>query len=338
MNKTRKAAEIYTHIHTQTGSFCRVFLSIIFSYICVQNSSFASIELDTALQNTYRACVGIDDKLSDYKILAGINTGVQAVGTGLGVGATVVGVVKASKDKEIETLEKKFEKLKKIESEGKNSNNKVSVSDITNAVDKYYDEHKNDTETQQNQLKTEIAKKTKESKKLGNWRTGLIAGATMTNVAGAVLASQSGKNKDLQTMIKNCLENVEKLNMAMGQARFNGEDISEAKEIVSACREYKGVDVSAISKRATGAMAASIVGAATGATGTILSGVANSDQIRNDNTKSGKKKEKDLNTASNVMAGATTVASATSTVFSGTQIAAIKRVANVAAKCEGVLK
>ena len=54
--------------------------------------------------------------------------------------------------------------------------------------------------------------------------------------------------------------------------------------------------------------------------------------------KFGKKKEKDLNTASNVLAGATAVASATSTVFSGTQIAAIKRVANVASKCEGVLK
>ena len=141
-----------------------------------------------------------------------------------------------------------------------------------------------------------------------------------------------------QVMVKNCLESIDTLNLSIGQARINGEDVSEARDIASACGEYRNVDVSSISKRATGAMAASIVGATTGFTGTVLSGVANTDKIRNDDTKSGKKKEKDLNTASNVMTGVTTAASAVSTVFSGTQIAAIKRVANVASKCEGVLK
>lgn len=63
--------------------------------------------------------------------------------------------------------------------------------------------------------------------------------------------------------------------------------------------------------------------------------MANSDKVRNDNTDSGKQKEKNLNTASNVLAGTTTVASAAATVFNATQISAIKRVVSVAEKCEG---
>jgi hypothetical protein len=303
----------------------------------LQNASFATeiLDLNTALQNTYRACVGIDDKLSDYKTLAGINTGVQAVGTGLGVGATVVGIVKVSVDKAATEFEKLMAELRK-------KTEHVEYADKTDdeitAFDKEFDEAEVEAVKIFRTYKSEYKKLTDKSKTLGNWRTGLLATNTVTNVAGAILASQSGQNKDLQVMVKKCLESIDVLNISIGQARINGEDVSEAKEIASACGEYGSVDVSSISKRATGAMAASIVGVATGATGTITSAVANTDKIRNDNTADGKKKEKDLNTASNVLAGATAVASATSTVFSGTQIAAIKRVANVASRCEGVLK
>jgi len=66
--------------------------------------------------------------------------------------------------------------------------------------------------------------------------------------------------------------------------------------------------------------------------------MANTDKIRDDNTDSGKQKEKNLNTAANVLSGATTVASATATVFNATQISAIKKVATVAQKCTEVLK
>ena len=317
--------------------FFRHFLCAIFLCICFYNSSFAVeiLDLNTALQNTYRACVGIDDKLSDYKTLAGINTGVQAVGTGLGVGATVVGIVKVSTDKAAESYE---QILKELREKTKNVEYKTLTDDDKAKFEKEFDVSFDTAVEDIDNYKSELDKLTAKSKKLGNWRTGLLATNTATNVAGAILASQSGQNKDLQSMVKNCLESVDALNMSIGQARVNGEDVSEAKEIASACGEYRSIDVKSISKRATGAMAASIVGAATGATGTITSAVANTDKIRNDNTNAGKKKEKDLNTASNVLAGATAVASATSTVFSGTQIAAIKRVANVASKCEGVLK
>ena len=66
--------------------------------------------------------------------------------------------------------------------------------------------------------------------------------------------------------------------------------------------------------------------------------MANSDSVREDNSESGKKKEKNLNTASNILAGGTTVASGVATVFNATQIKAIKRAASVADECEGALR
>ena len=70
------------------------------------------LSLDDALRATYTACVGIDDELSDLKTMAGINTAITSVGTAAGVGATVTGLVKANKDKQIEI---KLEKLREIE-------------------------------------------------------------------------------------------------------------------------------------------------------------------------------------------------------------------------------
>ena len=66
--------------------------------------------------------------------------------------------------------------------------------------------------------------------------------------------------------------------------------------------------------------------------------MANTDSTRNDNSESGKTKEKNLNMASNILAGGTTVASGVATVFNATQIGAIKRAVTVADKCEEALK
>lgn len=165
-----------------------------------------------------------------------------------------------------------------------------------------------------------------------------MAGGTVTNVAGAIIAGTNKVDADLQTQIDNCKVSVKNLRDSIMQARMNGEDVTEANNIVTACDEYNYVDISPINNRAKGAMISSIVGATTGLTGTVTSAVANTDKTRNDNTESGKQKEKNLNTASNVLAGASTVASATATVFNATQISAIKKVASVAEKCTGVLK
>lgn len=290
------------------------------------------LPLDDALRATYTACVGIDDELSDLKTMAGINTAITSVGTATGVGATVTGLLKADKDKQIEI---KLEKLREIEQ--KNPGLQSTYAEWDNFESGLTTELAN-AKKEVEKYQAEIEKLNKQSKKLGNWRTGLMTGATATNVAGAIIAGTNKVDADLKTQIDNCIGNVKTLQNSIMQARLNGEDVSEAQSIASACGEYEYVDVSKINNRAKGAMISSTVGAATGLAGTITSATANSNKIRNAQGDAAQQKEKNLNTASNVLAGATTVASATATVFNATQISAIKKVAAVAEKCTGVLK
>lgn len=290
------------------------------------------LPLDDALRATYTACVGIDDELSDLKTMAGINTAITSVGTATGVGATVTGLVKANKDKQIEI---KLEKLREIEQ--KNPDLQSTNAEWDNFESGLTTELAN-AKIEVEKYQAEIEKLNQQSKKLGNWRTGLMTGATATNVAGAIIAGTNKIDADLKTQIDNCIGSVKTLQNSIMQARLNGEDVSEAQSIASACGEYEYVDVSKINNRAKGAMISSSVGAATGLAGTITSATANSNKIRNAQGDAAQQKEKNLNTASNVLAGATTVASATATVFNATQISAIKKVAAVAEKCTGVLK
>ncbi len=289
------------------------------------------LPLNDALRATYIACVGIDDELSDLKVKAGINTAVTAVGTAAGVGATVTGIVKASKDKQIEQLE--MERLRKIAESGTNSNaSNGKIEDNLLAIQSYYDAHKNDTPA--SDIDTEIDKLTEQSKKLGNWRTGLLAGSTATNIAGAAISGTNKVSVGLKEQINSCISAVDSLQQSIMQARLNGEDITEAQSIVEACEEYKYVDLSKIDNRAKGAMISSVVGAGLGLAGTITSASANSKDVRDGDSD----KEKNLNTAANVLSGVTTAASATATGFNAAQISAIKKVAEVAEKCTGVLK
>ena len=304
------------------------FLYTFFAIISVCFSAFGAevLDLDVALQKTYIACVGIDDELADLKKMAGINTAVTAVGTAAGGAATVVGLVKASKDKRIADLENRLPNVR--ESYGQTS---YDVDDATVRLKQAW-------ATNTGTAQTEIEKLTKQSKSLGNWRTGLMAGATATNIAGAAIAGASLKKGDIQGRIDDCLATVSDLRTSIAKAKTEGIDVREAQSIADACSGYRGQDISKIQKQAKGSLVSSSVGATTGFVGTITSAVANTDKTRNDNTDSGKQKEKNLNTASNVLAGATTVASGTATVFNALQISTIKNVAQTAAECEGALK
>ena len=290
----------------------------------------------SALQNTYSACVGIDDELADLKKMAGINTAITGVGTGLGAGATVVGLVKASKDKEMDEIDVKLQKLRELESANKTINpTEAEVEQFQKDFQNSYTSSIQEIE----RLEKEREELNKKSKSLGNWRTGLLAGNTATNIAGAIIAGTNRTDGDLQNQIDNCKDAIAELRRARAQARIDGIDVGEANTIISACEGFETVDISKINTRAKGAMISSAVGVATGLTGTITSGIANSDSVRNQGENGTRTdKEKSLNTAANVLAGASTVASATATVFNATQIKAIKDVANVAAKCTGVLK
>ena len=176
-------------------------------------------------------------------------------------------------------------------------------------------------------LQSQVNTKTTQSKKLGNWRTGLLAGNALTNVAGAVVAGKNKVDDDLQAQIEVCKAAVKNLKTVAMQAKLDGMDVSEADRIVAVCGEFDYVDVSKINNRGKGAMLSSAVGATTSVAGTIASVVAN-------NNKTGK----NLDGAANTLAGASTVASGVATVFNATQISAIKKVATVATQCSEVLK
>lgn len=289
--------------------------------------------LTDALRATYTACIGIDEELTDLKKMAGINTAITAVGTATGAGATVVGVVKTAKDKKAETLEAI---LKEIEEKSKN-HQEMTDTEISVFMSEFNSAYQTIL-TSEDEIESELDKTIKQSKSLGNWRTGLMAGSTATNVAGAIIASTNRVDEDLETQIKACVKSVNNLRSAIMQARMDGTDISEAQSIATTCGEFEYADLSKINKRAQGATISAGIGAATGLAGTITSASANSDAARDDNTESGKKREKNLNTASNILAGTTTVAGATATAFNATQIKAIKQIAQIAANCTEVLK
>ena len=296
------------------------------------------LSLDDALRETYTYCVGIDDALYDMKVKAGINTAITGVGTGLGIGATAAGIAKTETDK---LLDQKYQQLIEISYEYKGED--PSEEQKQQWLKAFNESLQNETwgqnaDSEQNQTSQEIQRLTQKSKSLGNWRTGLLAGTTATNIAGAAIAGTNKVNQTLEEQIKNCVASVKKLRDSIIQAKFNNEDITEANEIELACRDFEYINIEKINNRATGSMVSSIVGGTTGVVGTITSAVANSNNIRNDDTEQGKQKEKALNTTSNVLAAGSTVATATATVFNAIQIKAIKEASEIAEKCTGALR
>lgn len=293
--------------------------------------SYATVyDLDVAMDNVRNACLGINSKMDNLKLMAGINTGIGAVGTLTGAGALAAGIVKSQKDEEIEALIRAA--LSSGPKQGKKETNEVLL-----ALDKEwkkYQEEVRKSGTVKNSIVGQVDKLEQESKTLGNVRTGLLATNTVTSIAGAAIASQNRIKGSLKDQINRCISATEDLRESMMQARLDGRDTVDAKRIVDACSEYKFADLSKIDKLSTGATVTSSIGAVAGGIGTITSAVANTDSTRNDNSADGKAKEAGLNTASNVLSGVTTVTSATSTVLNGVQIATIKKVVSISENCE----
>ena len=279
----------------------------LFSIVCctIFSNAYAS-DLDFALQKTYMSCMGIEDMLSDMKTLAGINTAVTGVGTVAGGAALVVGIKKA------QTL-KELDRLRDIEENG----DVIADDDDDKIVISYQKDFKPNLKAQAR------------AKKLGNWRTGLLAVNTVTNVAGAVIASKNTENEDLENKIQSCIKSVSELQPVIMQAKMDGADVTEAQNIYRACSEYKYIDLSDVYKRAKGATVSSVVGGGTGAAGAIVSHIANN---------SNGEKEQKLDTVSNVLAGGATVLTGAATVFNALQISAIKKVSEVSEQCESLLR
>lgn len=291
----------------------------------------ANTDLTAAIENVRTTCGNISAELSDMKKMAGITTAVTGVGTVAGGVALGTGLAKANVDKEIEELESQIARLKA-------ERGNVLIEHLQIEDEALFKRQVNEFIAYYQAKEQEISVAEQKSKNLGNWRTGTLAAATATNIAGAVMSGTNKVKGDLKQQIDECLMSVKTLSNVRMQARIDGSatdtDLARAENIIRACNAWTTVDVSSINKRSTGATVSSGIGAVLGLAGTITSASANSKDVRDGDSD----KEKNLNTAANVLAGGTTATNLSATIFNATQINAIKHAATVADECEGALR
>ena len=291
----------------------------------------ANTDLTAAIENVRATCGNISAELSDMKKMAGITTAVTGVGTVAGGVALGTGIAKTNVDKEIEEWERILQELAIEQEKAEIVFTVINIEDVEKSLAK--------NPVAKLDLDNHLDKLNKKSKTLGNVRTGTMAAATATNIAGAVMSGTNRVKGDLKQQIDECLASVKTLSNVRMQARISktatDAELVHAENIIRACDAWTTVDISSINKRSTGATVSAGIGAGLGLAGTITSASANSDGVRNgDDTQ----REKNLNTAANVLAGGTTAASLSATIFNATQISAIKRAATVADECEGALR
>ncbi|MBQ8293934.1 MAG: hypothetical protein IJX89_00930 [Alphaproteobacteria bacterium] len=295
-------------------------------------AAHANTDLTAAIENVRTTCGNISAELSDMKKMAGIATAVTGVGTVAGGVALDTGIAKTIVDKEIEELEAQIARLNADRGD-------VPIEHLQIEDEALFKRQVTEFIASYQATEQELSAAEKKSKTLGNVRTGTLATATATNIAGAVMSGTNRVKGDLKQQIDECLASVKTLSNVRMQARIDGSatdtDLAHAENIIRACDAWTTVDISSINKRSTGATVSSGIGAGLGLAGTITSASANSKDIRNGDDK---QREKNLNTAANVLAGGTTAASLSATIFNATQISAIKRAATVADECEGALK
>ncbi len=309
------------------GCFFTVFVITSFNSVAFGD---VGINLKNAISNTKSACSGIGDSMRDLKIKAGINTAVTGVGTVSSGVALGTGIAKTGVDREYDNLVKKVNALI-----AEKSNTPIEPIDID---EENASEQISDVVSSMSGDMEKISELEQKSKTLGDIRTGTLAASTVTNVAGTAIAAINKVDENLEEKINKCISAVKELSNAKLAAKVEGvatdSEISQAEKIINACRDYEVIDLKPINKRAMGAAISSGIGAGTGVVGTITSAAANTDATRSGEDK----KEKKLNTMSNVMAGATTAAGATATILNATQISAIKKVVTVATECEEALR
>ncbi len=321
--------------------FFAFFLALTMPVMAVADDAgdAALAELYETYETVRQFCDGISDRISSVSGVSKVNTAVTATGTVTAGGALVAGIMKSQTDKKIEELQKKI-----CERGGCDPDKVAAMSDeefLHSVAQPFIRQMELDRELQRLQAEKDAA--TAKSKKLGNWRTGLLVGTTATNVASAIIAGLNRNQSDLIQQITACNTAVDKLRVARTAAINSGVDpienpmINEFNTTIESCGALNVADVEKIEKRMTVVMGTSIGGAVIGAVGAGTSIAANKDSVRNDDTDAGKQKEKNLNTAANVSAGLATATGAVGTGFNISLITLTKKMLKSAEQCEGTL-
>ncbi len=308
---------------------------MMFNNIAKADKTDALNNLDAKTQAVQNACGGIKSNLDTIFGLSVATTVSSGLGTLASGGALAVGIAKANVDKKEEDLlsmlkdykeEPTTEKMDKILKKFKSLESDYFVN-MTDSI----------------KVNEEVSSLEKKSKTLGNVRTGLMAGATVTSAVstGTSIGSVLNASK-LAEKMSECNNALKDLTLAKSMAEAEeveptNASVVKAGEILSVCTGYDESNIQSLKKLATANTIVSGIGTATAGAGTITSAMANSNKTRSDRTEKGRKKEKNLNLASNILAGVTMGTSGTSTALSALQISKAKKDSEMAEKCENTL-
>jgi hypothetical protein len=312
-------------------------LLLIFT-ICTPAFAASEDELIKNAEEVYEAtkivCSGISDEIGRIANISTVNTVITGAGTAAATGALVTGIKKSAEEEEIEKLIQDMCDKGGCDAE---TIDKMSDEDFFNTVIKNFSKI------------ADLRDKNNKSKKLGNWRTGLMAGTIGTNLASAIISGRNTDQSELIQQITACndmtkaISNVGHELKTAGITAINSPIAKKLDNIKTWCNQIDVADIEKIENRMKGVLGTSIAGGAIGVAGTATSAIANSDKYTDLNNKnsyleSERKKEKKLNTATNIMAGANIATGAAGTVLNVSLITLAKKLIKNAQRCEEILQ
>ncbi len=289
---------------------------------------------EQVFEATRIACSGISDEIGRVANISKANTAVTAVGTVAAGGALVAGIKKSQEEQEIEELIAKMCASGGCSAEGVNAmSDEQFLMNVLQPMAQI----------------AELQQKIDKSKKLGNWRTGLMAGTIGTNLASAIMSGLNTNQSELVQHISACNEIVKSIPDMENELRKAGINpnqhtvVKKLSNVRTWCNQINIKDIEKIEKRMKGVMGTSIAGTAIGVVGVGTSAAANSDKYMDAAnkvrlTEEEKKKEHALNTTANVMAGANVATGAVETGLNISLITLTKKLMEQAGRCEEVLQ
>ena len=315
----------------------RMSLSLLFATIvfaAVADTSSLVLEAEQAFNASRIVCSGISDEIAKISNMSKANTAVSAAGTAVAGGALAAGIKKSKIESEIDTI------IKEMCENGGCTPQGVEAMSNEDFFEKVIEPMSRIAE-----LRQKIA----ESKKAGNWRTGLMAGTIGTNLTSAIISGVNINQTELQQHITACNESIKiatDVEFKLKKAGINPIEnpvLKKLDDLKNWCTQIDVSDIEKIEKRMKGVLGTSVAGTAFGIVGTGTSAAANSDKYMDVTNKvrlsdEEKKKEKNLNTTANVMAGANV---ATGVVETGLNISLInltKKLITNAERCERVFE
>ena len=274
-------------------------------------------EYDNVVGELRKNCTGINVELQEIKNYETANTIVSGTGTVVAGGALYAGIKKKDIDKKAEELAKKMDNIENMSD--------TEFAAFLREMARYQ-ESKEQYEDSLAQEKNDLEEK---SKQLGNVRTGLMVGNTATAVAGTIISNKNKKDSDsIKDMIQQCLDTIKNNEQKIGQSMIDcsRDKYEKLKNAVLECKMLSVENMEKVSKHSKISTIVSGANIGTGTAGIITSALANQNKYDT--------KTKNMNTAANVLSGASMAASGVSTVFNATTLKSINNNLKASESCE----